>query len=198
MATERISITVLGAGLIGKRHVESIQNNPDCILHSIIDPTPSATELAARLKVPLFTSLSELFSICSQESNLSLPIAAVVATPSGLHVAQSIDLIKAGIHILVEKPLSSTSKSIEPLIEASKIKGSGSILVGHHRRFNPYILKLRAVLDSGTLGKIKTISAIWCVRKPMSYFTESIWRQTKEGGGGVILTNLSHELDLMR
>lgn len=135
---------------------------------------------------------------CASDSNLDLPTAAIVATPSSLHVAQSAELVKAGIHILVEKPLSSTSESIVPLIEAAKLPGSGSILVGHHRRFNPYILRLKAVLDSEELGKIKTVSALWCMKKPSSYFTESPWRQTKEGGGGVILTNLSHELDLMR
>lgn len=198
--TPKISISVLGAaGLIGLRHVDCIQNNPDCELHSIIDPTQAGTQLATKLQVPHFCSLQQFFSECkSTSSSLGLPTCAIVATPSSMHVAQSQELISEGIHILVEKPLASTSQEALPLIPISKLKDSGSILVGFHRRFNPYIVNFKKILDSQALGKIVSISTIWCVRKPISYFKEAKWRQTKEGGGGVILTNLSHEVDLLR
>lgn len=189
--TAPVAIAVVGAaGLIGRRHVRHIREEPQAGLHSIVDPTPRGKEMAQEYRVAHFHDLDSLLA----SPALKRPDAIVIATPSSMH----------GIHVLVEKPLCRELAEVGPLVEASKQTGAGSILLGFHRRFNPYIQQLKRILTgestfgAAPLGTIVAVNALWCARKPASYFEEAPWRKSRSGGGGVILTNLSHELDLMR
>lgn len=189
-----ITITVLGAaGLIGKRHIEHIVANPKTRVHSVVDPTPAGAELATSLGVPVFETLDSLIASFST----SKPQAAVVATPSHLHVAQASQLVAHGVHLLVEKPVCIDVASGKKLLQAAAAPGSGTILSGYHRRFNPYIAALKETLDSGKLGRVLAVQGVWAVRKPSDYFSQVAWR-TQKGSGGTILTNMSHEIDLFR
>jgi predicted dehydrogenase len=75
-----VRLSVMGAGLIGKRHIEQILARPDAVLSSIVDPTPVARELAASLSVDRFPSFQDLLSE-------NRPDGVVVATPNQMHVA---------------------------------------------------------------------------------------------------------------
>lgn len=197
---EKVHITVLGAaGNIGRRHIAHISRDPHCVLHSIIDSSATCGELAKHYCVKHFSNWNTLV-----RSGKPLPDGVVIATPSALHIAQAIPVVQLGIHVLVEKPLCNEAWEAMPLLEASKESQAGTILVGFHRRFNPYVVQLKKALDGQTdlgvnpIGSVVGINALWCTRKPVSYFEEASWRKSHQGGGGVILTNLSHELDLMR
>ncbi|PWN37046.1 NAD(P)-binding protein [Meira miltonrushii] len=200
MLEEKVGITVIGAaGLIGKRHVEHILENKQAKLHSIVDPTPAAQSIAKEANVQQYLDLSELLQ---HSEGLH---AAIVATPTGMHIQQACQLVRGGIHVLVEKPLCNTVEEAQPLLQACRQPGAGTVLVGFHRRFNPYILHLKSILDGeqsnlGTspVGTIVAVNGLWCTRKPLTYFRQAPWRAERGKGGGVILTNLSHELDLMR
>lgn len=194
--SKQINITILGAaGLIGKRHVDHIRKDERAKVHSIVDPMPGAQTIAKELGVPIYSNLKELFASPSSYEDLH---AAIIATPTGMHIDQACQLIKKGIHVLIEKPLCNTVEEASPLVKASQEPNAGSILIGFHRRFNPYIVQFKNVLQQNPLGSIVAINGLWCSRKPKSYFDQAPWRSQKQLGGGVILTNLSHELDLMR
>lgn len=201
-----ITITVVGAaGLIGRRHVQHILLESNAALHSLVDPTPGAKEMAEQAGVPLFATIDELFADATDSSHANQPRAAIIATPTGMHIPQACEMVRRGIHVLIEKPLSNTTHEAQPLIDAAKAPGAGTVLVGFHRRFNPYIVNLKNILSGQhqsigprPLGTVVAINALWCTRKPMTYFREAPWRSQRSAGGGVILTNLSHELDLMR
>jgi predicted dehydrogenase len=192
-----LTITIIGAaGLIGVRHVEHVVAEDLTSFHSVVDPTAKGEELAKRHGVPYYRNLEELLT-----STQRAPEAAIIATPSSLHIAQAVTLLRAGVHVLVEKPLCSDAEEAQPLLEASR-ETKASVLVGFHRRFNPYILRLKTILSGSSslgvdpLGQIVAVSGLWCTRKPLEYFTDVPWRMSTSAGGGVILTNLSHELDL--
>lgn len=187
-----VTIVVIGAGLIGKRHVEHIVQNPRTAVHSIVDPTDAGVELASSLDVPAFSSLDDLIASFST----SKPLGAVIATPSHLYVPQALQLVKHGIHLLIEKPVCIDVASGKKLIAAAATSSS-TILSGHHRRFNPYIVALKEILQSEKLGRILAVQGTWAVRKPSEYFSQVAWR-TQKGSGGTILTNMSHEIDLFR
>jgi predicted dehydrogenase len=99
-----LQIAVAGAGQIGKRHIELILASDACALHSIIDPSPAAAQLALQLSVPHFPSLEDLFHL---PNHAHRPEGMVLATPNPLHVPQALQCLAQGIACLVEKPIAS-------------------------------------------------------------------------------------------
>ena len=191
--SETITIVVIGgSGMIGKRHVTHVVKNSSTQLFGIVDPSPAGRDVADLYSTTYFPSMGDLLK------SKCLPDAAIVCTPNHTHVPISIQLVEAGIHVLVEKPISISVSSAESLIEKANAHNV-HLLVGHHRRFNPYILAAKKVVDSGELGDVLAVSALWTAFKPPSYFeSEALqWRSSRANGGGVVLINMIHEIDLM-
>jgi len=83
------------------------------------------------------------------------------------------------------------------VVEAAKGEGV-ELLVGHHRRFNPYLLAAKKALDEKSLGRVIAVQGTWCLKKPDGYFNGAgEWRRSGESGG-VVLINLIHEVDLLQ
>jgi predicted dehydrogenase len=194
MMASRTTITILGgAGAIGKRHVEHVLQNPFAELHSLVDPTSEGTQMALLHGVPIFESLEMLIASFAQ----SKPQAAIIATPSQLHVQQAVKLLEHRVHLLIEKPVCTSVKEGKELLATARASGGATILSGYHRRFNPHVIALKNMVDSGKLGRVVAVQGTWAVRKPAEYFSEALWR-AKKGSGGTLLTNMSHEIDLFR
>lgn len=191
MATEFITIAVVGTGLIGPRHAQSVQANRDARLLCVVDPRAEANEVAERLDVPLFESVKQMVAegYC--------PDAAIVCTPNSTHVAVSLQLLHEGIHVLVEKPISIDIASGKQLIVAAHEAGR-HLLVGHHRRFNPYVTATKNALLKGAIGRPIAISGLWATYKPASYFQPPTQWRAQASSGGPILINLVHEVDILQ
>jgi predicted dehydrogenase len=118
----------------------------------------------------------------------------IIATPNQLHVANGLEVIRAGVAALVEKPIADTVKSAAKLVEAAEAAGV-PLLVGHHRRHNPMIQAAKATVASGRLGKLVSVHGFFWLMKPDNYF-DTAWR--RELGAGPVLMNLIHDIDLLR
>ena len=99
--------------------------------------------------------------------------AAVVATPNALHAPQSIALLEAGKHVLVEKPMATSVAECDAMIEAAA-RGGASLMVAHCWRFHPDVQAMRARIATGDLGEVvKTrgygVHAGW---GPSGWFTQ--------------------------
>jgi predicted dehydrogenase len=182
-----VHLSVMGAGLIGQRHIEQIAARPEATLASIVDPSPAARELAQSLGVGWFPSLESLLSD-------HRPDGVVVATPNQMHVANGLDCLAAGLPALIEKPLADDVVAAQKLVEAFE-RASVPLLTGHHRRHNPMIQRAKAEIDSGRLGQIVSVHGMFWLIKPNDYF-DVVWR--RERGAGPVLLNLIHDVDLMR
>ncbi|WPG99366.1 NAD(P)-binding protein [Acrodontium crateriforme] len=185
-----ITIAIIGVGGIGPRHATSIAKCPDARLISLVDPSPHAAELAHKLNVPLYTGVDELLT-----SPETAPDAVYVCTPNSTHVSISKRLLAAGVHVLVEKPLSTTIESGRELVEAAAASHA-HLLVGHHRRFNAYITAAKQSLKA--IGRPIAVSGLWVTCKPASYFEAPAEWRAKAGNGGPILINLIHEVDILQ
>ncbi len=196
---KKIRISVAGAGLIGYRHIEEIQKNPNCELVSIVDPHPPTkiaglganAALSAGSSVPVYDSLTEMLA-------KDKPDGVVLATPNQLHADQAIECIKAGVAVFVEKPVAHTLADGIRVCEAAEASGA-KVLVGHHRRHSPILHKVVEVVQSGVLGKIVGVIGSAVFYKPDSegyYDGLNAWR--REPGGGPILLNLIHEIGNLR
>ncbi len=182
-----INLAVLGAGLIGKRHIEHILATPQAALQAIVDPTEAAKALASKLGVAWFPDLTALLGARK-------PDGIIAATPNQLHASNGLQAVAAGVPILLEKPISDDVASAEKLVEQAEAAGV-SVLVGHHRRHNSIIQRAKAVIESGRLGRLATVHAFFWIMKPDEYF-EPAWRRAK--GAGPVFLNLIHDIDLLR
>ncbi|KAH8800176.1 hypothetical protein F5884DRAFT_890931 [Xylogone sp. PMI_703] len=187
--TRPIPIAIIGGGLIGPRHAQSVKKNPLTKLVALVDPAPHGQKAAVAFSTSYYTSISSLINSPHK------PVAGIVCTPNHTHVALSKELIDAGIHVLVEKPVSTDITSGLSLIKHAR-KNNIHLLVGHHRRFNPYIIQTKKLIEFNILGRIVAINGLWTLYKPDSYYLPPTeWRQSSTAG--VVYINLVHDIDLM-
>lgn len=185
----QIRIAIVGAGIIGPRHAKTIVKNNDAKLVAIVDPSSAGQALASELGVTYYTSIEHLLQ------SPGVVDAAIICTPNHTHVEIAKKLNFHHIHILIEKPISADVASGRDLVEHLSSARAKS-LVGHHRRFNPYMMKTKEILSSGMLGHVLAINGIWALHKPMDYFqAPTDWRQTETGGA--VLINMIHEVDIL-
>jgi len=179
------AIAVLGAGLIGKRHIQHAANL-GCLC-AIVDPDEQAEKLAQQHDIAYFNSVTDLV-----ESGIAQ--GAIVATPTQYHVDNATTLVEAGIPALIEKPIADKLDEAACLVELAANKKI-PLMVGHHRRFNPLIQAAKTRIDNGAIGNLVAANAMCWLYKPDDYF-DIPWR--KQPGAGPLLTNLIHDIDLMR
>lgn len=84
--------------------------------------------------------------------------AAIIAVPTKVHKEIAVEFIKAGIHVLIEKPIADTIENAKEIIEVAE-KANVVVAVGHIERFNPAVAKLKEVIDKGFLGEVITMTA---------------------------------------
>lgn len=186
-----VTIAVVGVGLIGPRHTQSVARCDNAKLLCLIDPTPSVQSAAKSFQVPAFASISEMLRDGHK------PDAAIVCTPNRTHASIAKELIAAGIHVLVEKPISTTVQDGRELVNAARCNGK-QLVVGHHRRFNPHITAAKRALADGVIGRPIAVSGLWALYKPPSYFEAPTHWRASHDGGGVILINMIHEVDILQ
>jgi predicted dehydrogenase len=125
------------------------------------------------------------------------PGVAVILTPHFLHPAIAIDCLQAGCHVLVEKPIALQVADADAMIEEANRSQRLLGLIFQHR-FRPEIRAAKKLLQEGLLGDIQRVelSAVWT--RPDSYYKLASWRGTWAGeGGGILINQASHNLDLL-
>ncbi|TGJ87551.1 hypothetical protein E0Z10_g1204 [Xylaria hypoxylon] len=204
-----VGIAIIGfGGLIGRRHTAHVLSNASAVLLAVVDGAPGAAELASQLApgIPYYPSVSEMLS-ASATADKSTPEAAIVCTPNAYHVSVALELADAGVHLLVEKPLADTKAAARTLVDRVHEMGI-KLLVGHHRRFNPYVVAARKVLMASEekpdtavgpgVGSVTAISGLWTTYKPEPYFVAAPWRRSRRQGGGPVMINFVHEVDILQ
>jgi predicted dehydrogenase len=187
MKTTPSRISIMGAGLIGRRHIEHILAEPSAQLHSIIDPTDAAREFATSINASWFPDFASMMVA-------GRPDGLLIATPNHLHFQHGLDAIKAHLPTLIEKPLSDSLENGQHLVD-SAAKTGVPLLTGHHRRHNPMVKRAKEIIDSGKLGQLVTAHSFFWLLKPDDYFDQP-WRRQK--GAGPVMMNMSHDIDLLR
>jgi predicted dehydrogenase len=183
-----VNLSVIGVGLIGSRHAELIRSHPRCQLVGICDTDPGKEAIAAQLEVPFYQDAEKMLKRVRPEG-------AVVATPSALHAETMEFCSRHRVHALIEKPIADTVEAAHRIVDLSRATGT-RVLVGYHRRHNPLVKEARAIVKGGDIGRLVAVSVIWALLKPADYY-DTEWR-TKQPGGGPIMINLVHDLDILR
>lgn len=121
--------------------------------------------------------------VADQEVDLLL-----ITTRHHLHAAMSIESLRAGKHVFVEKPLALNTEELESVIEAQQASGK-TITVGFNRRFSPHALKMKDLLGSAPMNVIATMNA--------GFIPASVWIHDLKIGGGRIVGEACHFIDLI-
>jgi predicted dehydrogenase len=132
-----VRVAVVGAGYLGRFHAQKYAQLADCRLVGIADPNDEVrSRIAAELAVPAHRSYRELVGQVD---------AVSVVTPTPLHFEVAAAFLRAGAHVLVEKPITATVAEAAELIAIAREHGR-ILQVGHLERFNPAILALEGLL----------------------------------------------------
>ena len=182
-----VQIAVAGAGLIGKRHAEAIARNRSASVSAIVDPAPAAQSFAAAGGYQWYGCIADMLEA-------DPPHGVVIATPNQLHVENGLQCVRAGVPVLVEKPIADTARSAAQLVDEADRLGV-PVLVGHHRPHNPIIRAAHERIKGGDVGDIVAVHAACWLYKPDDYF-DVAWRT--QPGAGPVFINLIHDIDLLR
>ena len=142
------------------------------------------------------TSLAKKYGISRSTTNYSDVLedpevdTLIITTQHHLHSDMVIDGLKANKHVFVEKPLAINNSQLDQIEEAYK-NSKGSLMVGFNRRFSPHIQKIKSLLGSSEtpINIIATMNA--------GFIPENVWVQDMEIGGGRIIGEACHYIDLL-
>jgi UDP-N-acetylglucosamine 3-dehydrogenase len=141
---------VIGTGAMGQHHVRIYDQMENVELVGISDISENrVNELSGQYGIKGYTDHRKLL-------DEGLDVVSIVV-PTTLHVSIGLDVINSGAHLLMEKPIADTLNNAIKLTNAADDMGV-TLMVGHIERFNPAVIKLKEIINSGILGKIVSIS----------------------------------------
>ncbi len=188
-----INVGIVGLGAMGVWHANRVRRLPGYRLHSVCDITAAQREFAEREYG--CTTYGELEPFLADE-RLNL---VVVATPSHVHEEPVVAALRAGKHVLCEKPLARTEAEGQRMFEAARSAGR-TLMTFQNRRGDPDFLTVAKVVRSGRLGKLWDIRLLrWGWTDLMTTFGIPTyrpgWRREAAFGGGNLLDFGAHYFD---
>ena len=191
---EKVRVGVIGVGNMGGDHVKNIAAGrlPEMELTAVADIDEKKFAFAREQKpdVACFSSASELIGsgLCD---------AVIVATPHYSHPPIAIEALKAGLHVMSEKPAGVYTKQVRELIAVSE-QCSATYAIMFNQRTNCVYRRVKELVSSGAYGELRRVS--WIITdwyRTQAYYNSGGWRATWAGeGGGVMLNQCPHQLDL--
>jgi predicted dehydrogenase len=183
-------ILIVGLGSIGTRHLQVIKELfPDIKIFALRHKSIKDSEVAEGI---------ELSFVNVKEAIKQKPDMAIIANPSPMHLVIATDLADAGIHLLIEKPLSNNCEGVSELLSLSSARNI-KLMTGFNLRFLPCLVFLKKQIDESKAGNVLSIQAEvgqnlsqW---RPASDYSTGVSAR-KDLGGGVLL-ELCHEIDYL-
>ncbi len=194
---KKIRLGIIGIGNMGTSHIDNIVTKklvPNVELTAIADRSQSRRDWAKENLpgVEIFTEGSDLIENGSVD-------AVLVAVPHYGHPELSIMAMKKGLHVMCEKPAGVYTKQVR---EMNNVADETGVVFGmmFNQRTNCVYRKIKEMLTDGTLGEIRRVN--WIITnwfRPQFYYDSGSWRATWAGeGGGVLLNQCPHQLDLLQ
>lgn len=197
-----LRIAVIGVGNMGSKYAAILQEGriEGAVLAALTRVSPAYRDvLKASLEkgVPVYNSADELFE--AVENGDILIDAVIIATPHYSHEEIAVRAFRDGLHVLCDKPSGVFSGQARRMEEAADRSGKVFSMIFNQRTL-PIYRTLRELVKSRKYGEIKRVN--WVVTdwyRPEQYYRSSSWHATwKKDGGGVLLNQCPHNLDLLQ
>ncbi len=188
MSHKIITFALIGCGRIGQRHAQHINNFGKLVAVCDIDKA-KATELGNTYKTTVFTDITTLLGQVKAD-------VISICTPNGFHASQTIQALKAGFHVLCEKPMAINVFDGEQMVNQA-LKSNKRLFIVKQNRYNPPVDAVKNLIDAGKLGKIFSVQLNCFWNRNPQYYNDSDWKGTKALDGGTLFTQFSHFIDLL-
>jgi len=183
-----INFAIIGCGRIAQRHAEHIVNNG--VLAAVCDiEKAKADELSKRYGAKAYYSAEEMLRALGDVDVVS------ICSPNGLHALHTMQALRAGFHVLCEKPMAISVQDCGEMINAAE-KANRRLFIVKQNRFNPPVAAVKQLIDEGRFGKLFSIQLSCFWNRDERYYANS-WKGTKALDGGTLYTQFSHFVDLL-
>jgi UDP-N-acetyl-2-amino-2-deoxyglucuronate dehydrogenase len=190
-AVQRKRTAVVGCGKVAATHAQAWRHLPSSEFVAVCDAVPErASALASQFEVHAYSDLAEMIdkehvevlSVCTQHTQHLPPIEVAAGR---------------GVHVVVEKPLAVDLPSCDRAIAAARATGVKLGVISQRRFYEP-VRRMKEAIDSGKIGRPVLSSVVLLEWRDPTYYTLDAWRGTWKGeGGGVVVSQAPHYLDLM-
>lgn len=197
MKMDKVRIGIIGAGNMGTGHIQTILRGdvPELEVTAVADGLESRRQWCRE-------NLPDTVAVFSDGKELiasGLCDAVLIAVPHYQHPELAIDAFRHGLHVLCEKPAGVYTKQVR-LMNEEAAKSDRVFAMMFNQRTNCVYRKMHEMVKSGELGQIRRVN--WIVTdwyRTQSYYDSGSWRATWAGeGGGVLLNQCPHNLDLLQ
>jgi len=179
---------LVGVGRIGTSHLEALSQVENAVLEAVVDPRRAAAEAVAEQKGVRW------FEDFKNAELLDMVDAVIICTPPNLHHEMARHFLASGKHVLCEKPLTISSSHAEELVRLAE-SGNLELMMASKFRYDDDIIKAKAILEAGILGRVVLYENTFCAKAMM----KDRWNASREiAGGGVLIDNGTHAVDIAR
>jgi len=187
-----VRVGLIGCGKVGQIHAAALQGLGEAELAAVCDVSAERVRtFADRYGTRGYTDVDAML----RESKVE---AVIIGTPHPLHAAPAIRAAEARVHVLVEKPLAATLADCDAMLAAANRAG---VLLGaiSQRRFYEPVRRMKEAIDAGRIGRPALgVFTMYSWREP-AYYQSDPWRgKWDTEGGGVLVNQSPHQLDLLR
>jgi UDP-N-acetyl-2-amino-2-deoxyglucuronate dehydrogenase len=187
----KIRFALVGCGRISKSHFGALRKHADrANLVGVCDVRPDALEAAvAETKARPHTSLGNMLADTDAD-------IVVLATPSGLHPGQAVEVAAFGRHVMTEKPMATRWHDGVRMVKACD-DANVRLFVVKQNRNNVTLRLLKRAVDQGRFGRIYMVNVNVFWARSQEYYDSAPWRGTWEFDGGALMNQASHYVDLL-
>lgn len=186
---KQIKFGIIGYGRIGQRHHAIIDGHSDCQLVSVCDVREEVlTDIST--EVETFSSIDSQLAAAQEFDVLS------IATPNGLHAQHAIDGLRAGKHVVIEKPMGLSRKECEQVLFEA-LQQDRQVFCVMQNRYSPPSIWLKDLLRSKKLGQIHKVLINCYWNRDERYYKPDSWHGSLDLDGGTLFTQFSHFIDMM-
>lgn len=190
--TDKLKTGIIGCGKAAGIHASALASIQNSSFLAVCDIDKERTqEFASKYAVKAYTDVTEMVS----KEKLDV---VTVCTPHPMHKGPTVEALKAGANVLIEKPLASTLEDCDEMLFTAK-KTLKQIAIISQRRFYAPCMRVKKAIDSGKIGKPVLGTVYMFGWRDQAYYKSDPWRGTWKGeGGGVLVNQAPHQLDLLQ
>ncbi|MDI9460904.1 MAG: Gfo/Idh/MocA family protein [Saccharofermentanales bacterium] len=185
---------LIGCGRIAPNHIEAAKNCGIDIIAVCDVIEERMVQTSERFGFSESVRLYKDYREMLDQEDLQL---VAICTESGKHTSIALDCIRAGCHVIIEKPIALSLSDADAIIEAGHKKGI-VVCACHQNRFNKSIIKIREAVEEGRFGRLFHGAAHIRWNRGKQYYNQDKWRGTWEQDGGVLMNQCIHNIDLLR
>jgi UDP-N-acetyl-2-amino-2-deoxyglucuronate dehydrogenase len=191
--SQKLRFGIVGCGSVGPTHAGALLRIADAELVAVADTIGQrARDLARKIGIPrVYGSDREL---CA-DPDIDV---VCICTPSGMHADHAVGAMRAGKHVIVEKPMEISLEACDRMISVQRETGR-QLSVIHQHRFDPASMLVKQAIDSGKLGRIVLAEASVRWWRKQEYYDSGDWRGTWAlDGGGALMNQGVHTVDVLQ